>query len=379
MRFMHRLREAVPSGRVLELDAGAILIAPDEALTDDIAGRAATATHDPEYGMVTVDRSLPLGDRYLVAMSAAVQLSGIAGRVGMSQTVQTVATKALDYFFACRTLHGVEFQPIVELATGRVHEYECLFRPLMPNLPRSISSIVQAAIDTDRSVELDSFIFRAILGRTGALQAERRERGGPPLDVSINLTPPSLVDPRFSVEQMLIAVDAVGLDPERITLECTEQQSVPSVAALVEHVRLLREAGFGFAIDDAGAGYASFSLVAAIRPTVIKIDRDIVVGVAGDDAKQALVEAFVSFGRRIGALITAEGIEEADDLERLASLGVDFGQGFLLGRPSPELIDEIPRPESVPSEPFHPSVDAAGDLLTDLLSRQDTPLRLHSA
>jgi EAL domain-containing protein (putative c-di-GMP-specific phosphodiesterase class I) len=73
-----------------------------------------------------------------------------------------------------------------------------------------------------------------------------------------------------------------------------------------------------------------------LRPTVIKIDRDIVTGIARDDAKQALVEAFVSFGRRIGARLLAEGLEKRTDLARIRELGVDFGQGYLLGRPAPE-------------------------------------------
>jgi EAL domain-containing protein (putative c-di-GMP-specific phosphodiesterase class I) len=92
-------------------------------------------------------------------------------------------------------------------------------------------------------------------------------------------------------------------------------------------------------VDDAGAGYASFSLIAALKPSVIKIDRDIVTGIARDDAKQALVEAFVSFGRRIGAQLLAEGIERRADLSTLGALGVDLGQGYLLGKPAP-----IPQP-----------------------------------
>lgn len=371
MRFVHRLRETVPSGRALELDAGALFIAAEELLSDPVVSAIAAEVHGPEYGMVTVDTRLPLGDRYVVAMSAAVQMSGIAERVGMGQTVQVVQTKALDYFFACRNLHGVEYQPIVELSSGRIHEYECLFRPLMPNLPRSISAIVQAAIDTDRSVELDSFIFRVIVSHAATLQAQREERGTGSLAVAINLTPTSLLDPRFDVRRMLEAVESVGLDPERITLECTEQQAVPNVTELAARVEALRGAGFGFAVDDAGAGYASFSLVAAIRPTVIKIDRAIVAGVASDDARQALVEAFLSFGRRIGASITAEGIEEAADLETLIGLGVQYGQGFLLGRPKPELSAD----NTTPVEDG-PDLNAAGDLLTELLSRHDNPFRL---
>jgi EAL domain-containing protein (putative c-di-GMP-specific phosphodiesterase class I) len=375
MRFVHRLREAVPAGRALELDSGALFIAPEGALTDQIAADLAASIHGPEYGMVTVDPRLPLGDRYVVAMSAAVQMSGIAERVGMGQTVQTVQTKALDYFFACRNLHGVEYQPIVELATSRIHEYECLFRPLMPNLPRSISAIVQAAIDTDRSIELDSFIFRTIVSSAATLQAQREERGGGPLAVAINLTPTSLLDPRFDVPHVLQAVESAGLDPEKITLECTEQQAVPNVTELAERVGALRAAGFGFAVDDAGAGYASFSLVAAIKPTVIKIDRAIVSGVSGDDARKALVEAFLSFGRRIGAAITAEGIEEVNDLETLVSLGVQYGQGYLLGRPQPELRDD----SAVGVPVADPAMEAAGNLLTELLSRRENPFRLRRA
>jgi EAL domain-containing protein (putative c-di-GMP-specific phosphodiesterase class I) len=107
------------------------------------------------------------------------------------------------------------------------------------------------------------------------------------------------------------------------------------VLPLKRRVRALRRLGFGFAVDDAGAGYASFALVAALRPTLIKIDRVIVAGIARDDAKQALVEAFVSFGRRINARLIAEGIEKRADLDVLRRLGVDLGQGYLLGRPAP--------------------------------------------
>ncbi len=77
-----------------------------------------------------------------------------------------------------------------------------------------------------------------------------------------------------------------------------------------------------------GAGYASFTLIAALRPTIIKIDREIVHGCAANDAKKALVEAFVSFGRRIDARLIAEGIETHRELDTLRSLGVEYGQGY---------------------------------------------------
>ena len=156
----------------------------------------------------------------------------------------------------------------------------------------------------------------------------------PPRRYAINLTPSSLLDRAFEATALAAQVRAVGLDPRQITIECTEQQSVPDIVPLQRQVKALRRLGFGFAVDDAGAGYASFALIAALRPSVIKIDRDIVHGLDHDDAKQALVEAFVSFGRRIGAHLLAEGIERRADLAALTSLGVELGQGYLLGKPA---------------------------------------------
>ena len=311
-----------------------VLIGPAGVLTDSVAGRVAEQVNMPEYGLVAVDPSIPESDRYLVAMSAAVQLSGLADRIGMAQSTQVVQTKMLDYFFSLRKLHTFAFQPIITLATGELYEYECLFRPQMPMLPQSITSVVQAAINTDRGVELDVYIVATALERIGRLEASAREAGVPPRRYAINLTPFSLLDKAFEASALAAQVRAVGIEPREITIECTEQQSVPDIVPLQRQVKALRRLGFGFAVDDAGAGYASFALIAALRPSVIKIDREIVVGLNHDDAKKALVEAFVSFGHRIGAHLLAEGIERRADLAALASLGVELGQGYLLGKPA---------------------------------------------
>jgi len=336
VRFVRWVADEVVGSRLIELDSGAVLIAAASALTEAIADDVAVDSNTDDYGLVTVDATLPEADRYLMALSSAVQASGLADRIGMAQTTQVVQTKTLDYFFSLRSLHAVAFQPIVSLEDGVLHEYECLFRPVMPMLPQSIASIVQAAIDTGRSIELDVFLITTILERAGAIERERRAGGRPPNRYAINLTPASLLDPRFESGALAAMVRAAELDPRQITVECTEQQAVADVEPLRRSVKALRRLGFGFAVDDAGAGYASFALIAALRPSVIKIDRDIVAGIARDDAKQALVEAFVSFGRRIGAHLLAEGIERRADLATCTALGVDLGQGYLLGRPGPE-------------------------------------------
>ena len=336
IRFAHRLAQAIEGGRVLELESGTVLIGPASELTDALAAEIAAEVHSPAYGLVSLDDTLPEGDRHIAALSEAVLLSGLADRIGMAQSTQVIQTKTLDYFFNLRNVHQIAFQPIVELSTGALYEYECLFRPNMPMLPQSISSIVHAAIDTGRSIELDAFIVKLILARGGELERTRREAGLPSLRLAINFTPASLLDSHFEAKALAAMVAAAGLSPRHITLECTEQQAVADIVPLVKQVKALRRLGFGFAIDDAGAGYASFTLIAALHPSIIKIDREIAHGIARDDAKQALVEAFVSFGHRIGARLLAEGIERRSDLAMVTALGVDLGQGYLLGRPAAE-------------------------------------------
>ncbi len=334
-RFVAQLARRVAGGRLIELEAGSCLVASAGELTDSVAAEVARSAHDPDYGLTRVDASLPLPERYLTAFATAVQLSGLAERIGMARSAEVLQTKMLDHFFVLRNAHSVAFQPIVELESGAVHEYECLFRPNMPTVQASIGAVVQAAVDTNRAAEFDEFVLDAVLGRIEAALTALPPNGARRLRFAVNVTPGALQDERFDARRLSGRVRAAGLAPTQLTFEVTEQQAVADLVPLRRRVRALRRAGFGFAVDDAGAGYASFSLIAALRPSQIKVDRQIVRGIAADDAKQALVEAFVSFARRIGARLVAEGIETRRDLAVLCRLGVEFGQGYLLGRPAP--------------------------------------------
>ncbi len=345
-RFVRLVAALVDDGRLLDLESGAVLIGSASAMTDRIVSDIAESANAPEYGLVEVDPFLAESERYLVAMSSAVQLSGLAERIGMAPSTHLVQTKMLDYFFSLRTLHKVAYQPIVNLETGDLYEHECLVRPEMPMLPQSITSVVQAAINTKRSVELDVFIISKVIDEVSRLETTARAEGRAPRRFAINLAPSSLLDSAFGPKALTEQIEAAGLSTRQITIECTEQQSVPDIGELQRRVKALRKAGFGFAVDDAGAGYASFAMIAALKPSVIKIDRDIVHGIGSNDAKQALVEAFVSFGRRLGAHLLAEGIERRSDLDKLRTLGVELGQGYLLGRPAPEPM--APRQATAP-------------------------------
>ena len=97
----------------------------------------------------------------------------------------------------------------------------------------------------------------------------------------------------------------------------------------------LRARGARIAVDDAGSAYAGLQHIVRVKPDIIKLDRSLVAGVRSRADKAALIDCFVGFAQRTGALVCAEGIESLDDLAVLADLDVSYGQGFALARPSP--------------------------------------------
>jgi EAL domain-containing protein (putative c-di-GMP-specific phosphodiesterase class I) len=120
----------------------------------------------------------------------------------------------------------------------------------------------------------------------------------------------------------------------QLVLELTEQHSITEPEELFEVLTVLRTAGVRIAVDDAGSGYSGLERIVFIAPDVLKLDRNLVGGVADHRGQQAMCEAMVGFAQRTSALLIAEGVETYADLRTLRALGVTHAQGYLLGRPS---------------------------------------------
>ena len=118
-----------------------------------------------------------------------------------------------------------------------------------------------------------------------------------------------------------------------IVLELTEHEAVADYDHLVEVLRPLRDLGVKLAIDDAGAGFASFRHVLALEPDTIKLDRSLIADVGADTTKTNLVRSLHDFARSTGVRLLAEGIETEAELAVCKELGIEAGQGYLLGRP----------------------------------------------
>lgn len=145
--------------------------------------------------------------------------------------------------------------------------------------------------------------------------------------LSVNLSSETLLQRSF-------AGWAEGLPWHRVVVEITEQQPVEDYERLAVVLDDLRSRGALVAVDDTGSGYSSLRHAIAVSPDLVKLDLSLVQQVHADPAKQAVVAAVCSLAQGMGARVVAEGIETDEDLACLVSLGVQLGQGYLLGRPA---------------------------------------------
>jgi EAL domain-containing protein (putative c-di-GMP-specific phosphodiesterase class I)/DNA-binding NarL/FixJ family response regulator len=171
--------------------------------------------------------------------------------------------------------------------------------------------------------------LRAELELEAARKALRGLTSLPPLVyLSLNVSPPTVAAP--GLRKLL-----EGADASRVVIEVTEDAKIDDYERFGRALARLRDRGVRVAVDDAGAGFASLRHILRLAPDFIKLDRTLVSGIERDRAMQALAAGLISFADKIGAAIIAEGIERADELAALASLGVPFGQGYYLGKPGP--------------------------------------------
>jgi EAL domain-containing protein (putative c-di-GMP-specific phosphodiesterase class I) len=140
------------------------------------------------------------------------------------------------------------------------------------------------------------------------------------------------------------ALRTSGLDARCLMLEITESLMISDVELAIERLSALRELGVRIAIDDFGTGYSSLNYILQLPIDVLKIDKRFIDSVDGDGRESRLAAAIIGLARELDLRCIAEGVERASQQERLAELGCDYAQGFLLGRPmSADALRELLR------------------------------------
>jgi EAL domain-containing protein (putative c-di-GMP-specific phosphodiesterase class I) len=210
----------------------------------------------------------------------------------------------------------IALQPIIETSTGRLTGAEALARFDDRAAPHGWFADAESV---GLRAELETTAATMALARLGDLEDGTW--------LTVNLSPDLVID--GALDQLLD-----GQDVSRILVEITEHAPIPDYGGLHDALDRFRRDGLQLAVDDAGAGYASFRHILNLRPDVIKVDISLVRDIDLDAAQQALVDSLLSFSDRSGAVLLAEGVERQGELDELARLGVPLVQGFLLGRPT---------------------------------------------
>lgn len=223
------------------------------------------------------------------------------------------------------------FQPIFHLQSGSVYAHEVLgrVRPMPGWDPAPTpTELLDLAHEQGRLLDVEH------RWRSEAVAAIARS-GAPGL-FFLNVDTRILDDPRFFPGTTSDLLERHGLSRSRFVFEITERDPALRVRRLSELLGHYSAQGYGIALDDLGAGHSSLHVLVQLRPDLVKLDRELCDGVARDPMRRALVSALVSFAARVNLRLVAEGIEQSDDLTVLLDIGVQYGQGFLLGRPLPE-------------------------------------------
>ncbi len=244
----------------------------------------------------------------------------IESRVGWSQRIREALEN--DRF----VLHA---QPILDLREGRVSRYELLLRLadggelVLPGL----------FLDTAERSGLIRDIDRWVVRRAIHLLAAYRS-AGKELRLEANVSGKAFADPELlqMIERELITT---GVDPAGLILEATETAAIANIDQAQKFLRTLKALGCGFALDDFGVGFSSFSHLKHLPVDYLKIDGSFIRDLPHSTVDQHLVQAIVDVAHGLGKRTIAEFVGDEQTLQLLRGYGVDFAQGYVIGRPAP--------------------------------------------
>jgi diguanylate cyclase (GGDEF)-like protein/PAS domain S-box-containing protein len=221
---------------------------------------------------------------------------------------------------------SMHYQPIVDLESTCVVGFEALMRWQHPErgwVPPN--SFIPLAEQSELILELGHFALSHAVEAASSWPASGIDGNAP--YVTVNFSAHQFLDPAL-IGKIETALSASGLAPERLIIEITESAMLLNVAETISVMERIAALGIGFALDDFGTGYSSLSYLALLHPTIIKIDRSFVSPTRDSARNDALLEAIISLGHKLGMTMLAEGIETETQLKRLHSLGCEFGQGY---------------------------------------------------
>jgi len=240
----------------------------------------------------------------------------------------------------------VYYQPIVELATGRITKAEALIRWQHPERGMiSPAQFIPLAEETGLIVEIGNWVFKEsarqlkhweVLYSTGfqvSVNMSPAQYAG--LQVSVNLSPVQFGSPDCVCKAWCAYLRELGLTTHSMVIEITEGLLLNAETGVTDKLLGFRDAGMQVAIDDFGTGYSSLSYLKKFDIDYLKIDQSFVRDLVTDPNDRALSEAIIVMAHKLGLKVIAEGVETEAQRALLTQAGCDYAQGYLFSRPVP--------------------------------------------
>lgn len=231
-------------------------------------------------------------------------------------------------------LHCV-FQPLADLVEGHVYAHEALIRGPEGTPLHTPDRLLQTALQEGLLQDFELLCVAVALQQWGDLGAHGR--------LFVNISADALVRgvALCASAPVWAAVRATGVCTEHVVLEITEHERVTDMALLREALKQVHACGARIALDDFGDGRSSLRLWSEARPDFVKIDKYFVRDISAHPENLQMLQAIRGIADVFGTTLIAEGIETQDDLRALRDLDIPYGQGYLLGRPSPAPRDHV--------------------------------------
>ncbi len=231
---------------------------------------------------------------------------------------------------------SVRYQPIVDLATGRIRGIEALLRWNHPELGSTPPEVFIPLAEQAGTIHtLGNFVLATAVGDLARLAQRYPDHR---LAVGVNVSPQQLIGERF-VETALALVRDHRLQPDQLVIEITEQAFEADLDTLASITKQLIDEGVSVAVDDFGTGYSSLRYLQQLSLDIMKIDRTFVANMVDSSASRHLVTGLISVGTSLDLQMIAEGIENLDQLRQLQAVNCELGQGYLFSEPRP--IEDI--------------------------------------
>jgi diguanylate cyclase (GGDEF)-like protein/PAS domain S-box-containing protein len=220
---------------------------------------------------------------------------------------------------------ALHYQPIVDIADGRIVSVEALMRWFPPGSePIPPARFIPVAESSGQILEIGAWAIKEACRQSRAW----RDAGLPPVSIGVNVSAVQFFRGNF-VAEVAAALKAWDLPGDALDLEITESMAMEDVDLSAEILRRISELGVGLSIDDFGTGYSSLACLKGYPVDRLKIDRSFVRDVVEDEDSQAIAGAVVAMGKALRHTVVAEGVETEEQREWLARQGCDLVQGFL--------------------------------------------------